>query len=201
MKYTIPAVIFAGGKSSRMGIDKALLPFGGYTTLSEFQYEKISQWFETVYLSSKSNKFHFHCPIIKDIYQENSPLVGIASIFQLLKTDAVFILSVDAPLVNRSVIDSLWEAYTHDTNANTSAIIAQSPSGLQPLCGIYKRSILPFVLQNISLNKHRLSTLLQDAPSKTVFFKEDTLFTNLNTQEEYQKLLHSHTLYNHQKDS
>jgi molybdopterin-guanine dinucleotide biosynthesis protein A len=201
MKYTIPAVIFAGGRSSRMGTDKALLPFAGYTSLSEFQYNKVSQWFKTVYLSSKSNKFNFNCPILKDIYKESSPLVGIASIFQILKTDAVFILSVDAPLVNRYVIDKLWEAYTHDTHANTSAIIAQSPNGLQPLCGIYKRSILPFVLQNISLNKHRLSSLLRDTPSKTVFFEDDTPFTNLNTQEEYQKLLTSHTLFTHQKDS
>ncbi len=33
MIQDIPLVIFAGGKSSRMGKDKALLPFGGYSTL------------------------------------------------------------------------------------------------------------------------------------------------------------------------
>jgi len=37
------AIIFAGGKSSRMGRDKALLPFGGYDTLTEYQYRRLSQ--------------------------------------------------------------------------------------------------------------------------------------------------------------
>lgn len=191
MKYTIPAVIFAGGKSSRMGTDKALLPFDTYDTLSEFQYDKLQQWFEEVYISAKSDKFDFDCQIIKDIHEESSPLVGIVSIFETLETDAVFILSVDVPLIDNSIIKKLWNAYNNEKNVNTHAIIAQSPNGLQPLCGIYKHSILPFALKNLAQNNHRLSALLQDPYTEIIFFDKNTPFINLNTQDDYKTLLHN----------
>ena len=50
----IPLIIFAGGKSSRMGEDKALLPFGGYPTLTQFQYIKLRKNFQNIYISAKN---------------------------------------------------------------------------------------------------------------------------------------------------
>ena len=54
------AVILAGGKSSRMQQDKALLPFGEVNSLAEFQYRRLSKIFSKVYISSKYNKFDFN---------------------------------------------------------------------------------------------------------------------------------------------
>ena len=45
-------VILAGGKSSRMGQDKTLLPFGGFKTLTHYEVAKFSKVFEEVYVSS-----------------------------------------------------------------------------------------------------------------------------------------------------
>jgi len=73
MKHDMAAVIFAGGKSSRMGSDKALLPFGGYGSLSEFQYHKLSRTFKKVYLSAKEDKFDFAMEDIHDRYEESTP--------------------------------------------------------------------------------------------------------------------------------
>jgi len=114
VKYTIPAILFAGGKSSRMGEDKALLPFENYNTLSEFQYQKLKQWFNEVYISSKTNKFPFPAKVIKDNYSESSPLIGLISVFEQLESEAVFILSVDAPLINKKVVKKLWDAYKNE---------------------------------------------------------------------------------------
>jgi len=56
----IPCVIFAGGKSSRMGEDKSLLPFSSFKTLTEFQLSRLSKIFKNVYISTKEkNKFEF----------------------------------------------------------------------------------------------------------------------------------------------
>jgi len=187
VKYTIPAILFAGGKSSRMGEDKALLPFENYNTLSEFQYQKLKQWFNEVYISSKTNKFPFPAKVIKDNYSESSPLIGLISVFEQLESEAVFILSVDAPLINKKVVKKLWDAYKNESKVH--AIIAQSPSGFQPLCGIYRKSILPYAKINLENNKHRIKDLLKEYPSKNVLFKEDTPFTNINTQEDYLLLL------------
>ena len=192
MKYTIPAILFAGGKSSRMGEDKALMPFQSYSTLSEFQYHKLQQWFSEIYLSSKTDKFPFTAKVIQDTYQESSPLVGLISVFETLECDAVFVLSVDAPMVDGNVVKKLWDAYQEDVkreNSNLHAIIAQSPSGVQPLCGIYKRSILPDVKTNFNAHNHRLKALLPKHSTNIVHFKDNTPFTNVNTKKEYLNLL------------
>ena len=161
MKHHIPAIIFAGGKSSRMGQDKALLPFANYNTLSEFQYSKLSSLFEKVYISSKEEKFDFNVRVIADRYEESSPLVGIISIFEALKADEIFILSVDAPFVDEEVIKKLLN---HEEEFD--AIVAKSTSGAQPLCGVYRRSILPLAQKHLSEQNHRLNDLLSKSNTK-----------------------------------
>jgi len=181
--YNIPAIIFAGGKSSRMGRDKALLPFDNHTSLSKFQYQKLNNIFNIVYLSAKENKFDFNCNIIKDKYTQSSPLVGIVSVFETLSDNAVFILSVDAPFVDKRVIDELYTAYKD--NPATSAIIAKSPNGIEPLCGIYTRSILSLAKKHLNTNNHRLTDLLSNSSITVVNFDTNKPFINLNTPDEY----------------
>jgi len=185
MKYPIPAIIFAGGKSSRMGKDKALLPFGKYNTLSEFQYKKLSLLFKKVYLCAKEDKFNFEAAVITDKYEENSPLVGIISLFETLEEDEIFILSVDAPFVDEKVIKKLLRP----TEEKFDAIIAKSPNGVQPLCGVYRRSILPLAQKHLTEGNHRLSDLLKEAHTRFVTFEDDTPFINLNHPHEYELAL------------
>lgn len=187
MKKSVPAILFAGGKSSRMGKDKALLPFGRHHTLAEFQHHKLSKIFQKVYISAKENKFDFNCSVIEDSYKENSPLVGIISVFETLDTEEVFILSVDAPFVNEDTIEKLLE----HNESSLDVIIAQSPSGVQPLCGLYKRSILPLAYTQLKKENHRLSDLLDIANTLYVQFDEDRPFVNLNHPHEYQEALKS----------
>ena len=185
MKDVTTAVIFAGGKSSRMGKDKALLPFANYPTLTEFQQDKLSTLFDEVYVSAKENKFDFDCRVIQDNYKENSPLVGLISIFESLKAEEIFILSVDAPFVSKETIEKLLE---HNAR-RFDVIVAQSPNGVQPLCGLYKRSILPLAYAQLEKENHRLGDLLRLAHTLFVAFDEDAPFTNLNRPEEYQQAL------------
>lgn len=189
-KHNMTAIIFAGGKSSRMGRDKALLPFARHNTLSEFQYSKLSSLFEKVYISSKEEKFDFEAAVITDRHEESSPLVGIISVFEALEVDEVFILSVDAPFVDEKVIEVLLK----HADENFDAVIAQSPSGVQPLCGIYRRSILPLAQKHLKEGNHRLNNLLKKADTQFVSFKDDTPFTNLNHPHEYEEAMKSLTL-------
>lgn len=179
------AVIFAGGKSSRMGEDKSLLPFGDYPTLTEFQQAKLSTLFDKVYISAKENKFDFDCRVIKDTYTANSPLVGLISVFETLKVEEVFILSVDAPFVGKETIQKIL---AHN-ESKADVIVAKSPRGVQPLCGLYKKSILPFAYAQLEKDNHRLSDLLRLAHTLFVQFNEDVPFTNLNHPGEYQQAL------------
>jgi len=181
------AVIFAGGKSSRMGQDKALLPFGNCQSMSEFQYIKLKKIFKQVYLSAKEEKFDFDAAVIKDLYTQSSPMVALASLFLQLEEEAFFVLSVDMPYIGKNEIEPLLHHYRHSVT-KPDIVIAQSPRGIEPLCGIYHRSILPHVKALLEEDNHRMRALLERVATETVLFEDSTDFTNLNTPQEYQAI-------------
>ena len=102
-RFNLTCVIFAGGKSSRMGQDKSLLPFGGFGSLAEYQYRRLSELFEKVYLSAKEAKFDFEADIIEDSPSQNvfAPTAGFDALFRRLEEERVFVLSVDTPFVGK----------------------------------------------------------------------------------------------------
>ncbi len=183
-KYNL-AVIFAGGKSSRMGEDKALLPFGSFSTLSSFQYDKLTHLFKNVYISTKEDKFDFDVELIEDIYEESSPLVGLLSIFETLHIEEVFVLSVDAPFVDEEIISKIMQTDIKEYDA----IVAKSPNGLEPLCGRYRKTILPILKQQYAKSNHKMQELLNLANTYKVKFDTKQPFMNLNYQTEYKKAL------------
>ncbi len=180
----LPLVILAGGKSSRMGSDKALLPFGAFTTLTEFQINRLQPHFETLHVSCKDHaKFSFDASFIEDIptYQQSSPLIALLSILEYLRTP-VCVLSVDTPFVTPDVFQKLYHMMPHE---NSDAVIARSPFGSHPLCAIYAPSITPNIKQMLQNNEHKIGNLLH--ASKTLYhdFEEDAPFFNVNHPEEY----------------
>jgi len=181
MKRYQNAVIFAGGKSRRMGKDKALLPFGDSSSLTHYQHTKLTMYFQEIYISTKEKKFNFPCKAIEDIYPESSPLVALLSVFETLEVEEVFVMSVDTPFIERSIIQSIMEEEREDAHI----IVAKSPKGIQPLCARYHRSILPLLRTQYGLDNHKLTDLLNLANIKVLHFEEENPFTNLNHPEEY----------------
>ena len=177
------AVIFAGGKSSRMGKDKALLPFGGYATLAEYQFRRLTPWFTRVSLSAKEDKFPFEAPIITDRYPVSSPIVALGSVLEAITSEKVFVLSVDMPKVDAELITRLYEAFT--TSSEAQIAVARSPQGTEPLCAIYHRDLLPDIQTMIHHGNHRMHDLLKQSQTVEVRCDRDHLFVNLNTPEEY----------------
>ncbi|SFV56111.1 Molybdopterin-guanine dinucleotide biosynthesis protein MobA [hydrothermal vent metagenome] len=191
MKPYQTAVIFAGGKSRRMGKDKALLPFGDSQSLTHYQHTKLKKDFKDIYISAKKNKFDFPCKIIKDIYPESSPLVALLSIFKTLETKEVFVLSVDTPFIDSRIIQHIMET----KREGADIIVAKSPKGIQPLCACYHRSIVPLLEAQYNIKNHKLTDLLHLANIKQVPFKEEYPFTNLNHPKEYNAALLSLTTH------
>ena len=180
------AIIFAGGKSSRMGTNKALLPFGKEETLIAYQCTKLQNIFQQISISAKEDIFSLPCSVITDIYRDSSPLVGIISIFETMpELEEVFILSVDAPFVDEHIITPIMEA---NENA-VDVIVAKSPNGIQPLCGLYKRSILPFAKAQYKKGNHKLQDLLALVNTKNIVFENNLPFSNLNHPKEYEEAL------------
>jgi len=180
------AVIFAGGKSSRMGEDKALLPFGGYPSLAEYQYRRLLPWFGRVALSSREMKFPFEAPVILDrVSEAHSPMVALASVLSKADADAVFIISVDMPFVDAPLIGKLYDAYEADSSIRIA--VARSDQGAEPLCGVYSRSLLPQTRRLLQEGEHRMQALLAEVASVEVGCDRPEIFANLNTPEDYRR--------------
>ena len=185
--FPLTCVLFAGGRSSRMGQDKSLLPFGQYDSLAEYQYQRLLPLFTNVYIVSKHNKFTFDADIILDLPTTDvyAPTIGFVSAFKQLHDERLFVLSVDTPFVGNTEISTLInnDSPVHD------AVIAQTHSGTHPMCGIYHRSLLPAFEAMVEANNHRLGQLLKVSKSKFVMFEEEESFMNLNHPEEYEAAL------------
>jgi len=184
--YDIPCVILCGGKSSRMGEDKALLPFASYPTLVQYQYERLKPYFKNVYLSSKVNKFEFldnDSAIIYDNGQTHSPLVALKTILEHIEEQKVFILTVDTPFVKPSTIATLIEA------SNGIEITVAKTLKLHNLCGVFDKSCLYNIKNMIREDFHKIGALLEKSITKEVPFSDDDEFLNLNKKIDYEKAL------------
>ncbi len=185
-----PCVIFAGGKSSRMGEDKSLLPFGEFETLTQFQLFRLSKLFKTVYISCKSkDKFDFDANFIEDALTDSvfAPTSGFVAVFKELKDESFFALSVDAPFIREEIIVKLLEEDAK--NPNVDATIATSSYGIEPMCGIYHRSLEGEFVNMLETNSHKLGLLLKNANTIFVPFEDAQPFLNLNSPDDYKEAL------------
>lgn len=191
--YDIPCVIFAGGKSSRMGEDKALLPFDGFDTLTEFQLNKLSKIFKNVYISCKSKekfgslKENGQANFIEDVKTDNvyAPTAGFIAVYEKLACEKFFAISVDTPFINLEIISAIIDADKEESDATVASI----NSKIQPMCGIYHKSLLNPFKKMLEDNNHKLGFLLKSSNTKLVDFKDEKPFINLNNPNEYQEAL------------
>lgn len=185
--FSLTCIIFAGGKSSRMGEDKSLLSFGGFPTLAQYQHERLKPLFQTVYISTKTaDKFDFNADFILDPKEvEYAPTAGFVSAFREIADERIMVLSVDTPFVDESIFQTLIDA----DNAELDAVIAKTPEGNHPLCGIYHRSLLGEFERMLCEGDHRLGKLLAHSKTLYVDFSDEAPFANLNHPHEYQEAL------------
>ncbi len=175
----IPCVILCGGKSSRMGEDKALLPFDKYNSLVQYQYERLKPHFKNIYLSSKTNKFNFSCDIIYDKEEVSSPLIGLKTILSAIEDEKVFILTVDTPFVS---LETMLRLY--DSSDGFDITVAQSEK-IHNLCGVFDKSILGKVIEMVDDDFHKVGALLKRVNTSYITFEDENEFLNLNTPDDY----------------
>ena len=179
-----PCILFAGGKSSRMGSDKALLPFGGYDTLLEYQYTRLQKIFFDVYISTKDpTKIPFEACTIVDEENVYAPTAGFVSVCKKLRSKRFFVLGVDMPFVSKEVFFALERA----DDETVKATLAQTRNGLESMCGIYHDDLCENFERMLQEGNHALRKMLRDEAIRTVFFPDEPTFLNLNKPQEYQK--------------
>ena len=187
--FSIPCIVFAGGKSSRMGEDKSLLPFDNADTLVQYQHDRMETFFDRVYISAKAGtQYDFDPMVIEDApeFHELAPTSGLLSMFKRLKAEnSFFILSVDAPFVALEVLEKFAKA----SATNFDATIVRTPSGIHPLCGVYNRGLEAPLFEMYLKGEHKLGKLLQNAKVQYIDIDDENLLMNVNTPDEYQRAL------------
>jgi molybdopterin-guanine dinucleotide biosynthesis protein A len=187
----VTAFVLAGGKSTRMGRDKAFLPFRGKTLLA-YALETAASAAGKVYIVGSRSKFAPYAPVIEDFYAERGPLGGIHTALNATMTDLNLILAVDLPFMPPDFLLYLIERMRV---AACLVAVARVHGRLQPLCAAYRRAFCSRAEENLRAGQNKIDALF--SPADTLIVEEAELarlsfpvaiFDNVNTREEYDRL-------------
>ena len=185
--------ILCGGESRRMGQDKAGLLWHGRTMIEHMVAEMGSTGREVLVsvASMKDCVKELPARIVPDIREGCGPLGGIYSVLKASETDAVFFCAVDMPFVTGQTVEYLERFLDSDHDG----VIFADGERLHPLCGIYKKSIIPVIEGRLDAGDYRVRKLPEVCRIRQVALSlsplsERTLW-NVNTPEEYARAVHS----------
>lgn len=181
----VSGIILAGGKSARMGIDKADLVLSGRTFL-EIQTEKMKTVGVTDIMVSGWWRPLPDVRYVEDMSAGVGPLGGLQACFAAAACEDCLVLSVDVPLIPVSVLTSLLEAHFTGSKAVT---LLSGERGIEPLIGVYRADLLREVAEVLENGKRSVRALLDRTGWQTVpYWGDPALLLNCNTPEDYETL-------------
>ena len=183
----LSAFILAGGKSTRMGTDKAFVLLEGRTLLARV-LDVARQLTRNVHIIGDPTKFAPFAPTIEDIFPGCGPLGGIHAALRSSPTDLNVILAVDVPFVSLALLDYF---ISRAKSSNADVTLARAAGGFQPLCAVYRRSFADAAEAALRAGHYKIDALF--GPTATQVIEEAELeasgfspriFRNVNTPEE-----------------
>jgi molybdenum cofactor guanylyltransferase len=180
--------ILAGGKSSRMGEDKAFLRLGDKTLL-EIARGLVSQVCGQV--SVVGDRGRFGPEAIEDIYRDSGPLGGIHAALAATKSDLNLVIAVDTPFLEPKFLR--WMLHRAATT-HSIVTVPRLASGFQPLCAVYRRSFKAFAevaLKNGNFKIDPLYAKVRTCPITNAELNhlafDLRMFDNLNTRADFNR--------------
>lgn len=189
------AIILAGGKSSRMGEDKALMRFGDRPLLQRV-VDELRPNFEDLILVTNQPEQHLHIPdirIVTDVEPGQGPLGGIFAGLLASRGTHNLVVGCDMPFLNHLLLDYLWSLRTWG-----DVVVPLTHEALAPICAVYDRAVLPTIADALHAGERRVMGLYPRL--KVHYVREDELLPydpelrslrNLNTPEDYREALTS----------
>ena len=184
------AFVLAGGKSSRMGADKALLELAGQTLLQR-ALKLARAVTEDVRIVGARDKFGEFAPVVEDKYPNRGPLAGIHAALTSTPSALNLILAVDLPFLEKRFLQYL---VAEACAANAVVTVPRAAGGLQPLCAVYRREFAALAEKALAAGRNKIDTLYPQTAVRIIdedelarFAFSAAMFDNLNTQEEWER--------------
>jgi molybdenum cofactor guanylyltransferase len=134
--------VLAGGKSSRMGTDKAFLDLGGQTLLDRVLGAMSGVCSKVTIVADPAQFAKYeqtkYGPVVADMFPGCGPLGGIHSALLHASAKLNLMLAVDMPLVSTSLLAFLFAA-AEDEDNHAIITVPRTSEGFQPLCAVYRR--------------------------------------------------------------
>ncbi len=191
MDFTV--VIQAGGQSSRMGQDKALMPFLGRPLIAR-QVERLRGLDAALLVvTNRPAEYAFlGLPLAADRVQGLGPLGGLVTAFEAASTPVVAVVACDMPFLNPALLLAQRALLERE---QVDVVIPRSPEGLEPLHAVYRREVcLPAVRQALAEGKRRMIAWLEavrvrEMNAEEIAAADPTLrsFVNVNSPAEFRQ--------------
>ena len=155
----IPAAIFCGGRSTRMGRDKALLSDSRGATLLARARRLVEPLASCVVLACGPTPRYEELGLAccRDLREGAGPLGGLEAVLAELDEPRVLVLACDMPLVGVELLETLVARAQEE---DLDVCLLGTPAGLEPLCAVYSRACLAPVREALDAGERRMTSFL-----------------------------------------
>ena len=174
--------VLVGGKSSRMGTDKALLPYRDTVLAAHVATQVLAAAGSVTLVGDPDRYAHLGYPVINDRVAGNGPLGGVAAAVQHCAEWAL-VVACDMPGVTTEFLSSLLETAA-SAGAYTECVVPRTESGIEPLCALYHRRALGLLDAHLNHKFLKMTDVVQSLQTIPVPSADLSLFCNLNTLED-----------------
>lgn len=188
--HSLTAFVLAGGKSTRMGRDKAVLSWHGRTLL-ETALTMLRALTPQVFIVGPPRLYDQYAPAVSDIFTGCGPLGGIHAGLTHTQTEFNVVVAVDTPFLSDKLLAYLAERAMSSRSLVTAPEIDAYP---QPLCAVYSRDFLPIADRALNAGNHKIvplfprpGTLIISQTELEQFAFTGEMFENLNTPEDLER--------------
>ena len=186
------AMVLAGGRSRRMGADKATLELQGATLLERAVRALLSDYEEVLVIAAPGQALPQiagqRVRILRDEYPDNGPLAGICTGLKAVEAEYCPVVACDMPFLNPRLLTFLVDIAVH---GKYEAVVPEVGGQLQYLHAVYARSMVLPIEEALIENRLALRTFLKGRNIKVITEVEATPFDptlrfvfNINTRED-----------------
>ncbi len=189
-------IILAGGKSSRMGRNKALLPIGDQL-LIEVLYQRLRALFDEVVISANDRTGYpgLDATWVEDLYRDTGALGGMHAALQAMRSGHAFVVGCDMPQPNLELVGHLLTLAPA-----ADAVVPRIAARPEPTHAVYAKTVVPAIDKQLRAGRYKITGFFDEV--RVRYVEEDELrrldpelrsFTDLDTPAEYEGYLRQRT--------